>query len=90
MPQSHIDVEWTLVETAAAKQRDHDWSAATVVNEPRPLRYGRLWRPIVALFCRLAVVDDGDAEQAHTGLRRGAIMRRWARWRERNRATHAD
>lgn len=43
MPQSHITVEWTLVEADAARKRRHDRSAAPLVNAKQPLRGWRWW-----------------------------------------------
>lgn len=57
MPQSHVDVEWTIVENEAEWKRLHDWSAATVEVVKTPaVDYGRLGWRVVAVLCVLALV----------------------------------
>lgn len=58
MPQSHVDVEWTIVENDAEWKRLHDWSAATVEVDSAPaVDYGRLGWRVAALLCALLLVN---------------------------------
>lgn len=58
MPQSHVDIEWTIVENDAEWKRLHDWSAATVeVGSAPALGYSRFrWR-VAALLCVMVLVN---------------------------------
>lgn len=58
MPQSHVDIEWTIVENDAEWKRLHDWSAATVeVGRAPAVDYRRLGWRLVALLCALLLVN---------------------------------
>jgi len=66
MPQSHVDVEWTVVENDAEWKRLHDWSAATVEASSEPaVDYGRLGWRLAALLCVLALVNGWGWRPSH-------------------------
>jgi len=57
MPQSHVDVEWTIVENEAEWKRLHDWSATVEVVSTPAVDYGRLGWRVLAVLCVLALVN---------------------------------